>query len=188
MVEDPQKMLLFLKDAERLKSVLRHSYCSSGRQESVAEHSWRLALMAFVMEKEFPSVDINKVIRMVLIHDLGEIIAGDTPVFPPKPHPDKSFKEREAMGILTSPLSQQKQILDLWEEYEAGVTEEAKLAKALDKIEVLMQHVECSPATLVEGEAEFGLIYAREHTDHFPFIKKLRELVDKEYRRIIEEK
>ena len=77
----PVELLEILHTAERLKDVTRHSYTSGGRHESVAEHSWRIALMAFWMKDEFPDVDIDKVIRMCLIHDLGECFIGDIPTF-----------------------------------------------------------------------------------------------------------
>ncbi len=182
MTEDPKKVLHFFNTAEKLKSVLRHSYLSSGRQESVAEHSWRLALIALTLESEFSNIDINKVIRILLVHDLGEIICGDVPVFPPRPRNDKAAKERDAMHVLTKELSEEKkkEIIGLWEEYESCSTNEARLAKTIDKIEALIQHNECDPSLLEEGEAEFNLNFAKHHTDSFEFIKKLRELVDKE--------
>lgn len=74
-------LLDVLHIAERLKDELRHCETSRGRRESVAEHSWRLALMAFFMKDEFPALDMDKVIKMCLIHDLGECFTGDIPTF-----------------------------------------------------------------------------------------------------------
>ena len=71
----------FLNVIEKLKCNTRHSWTSSGRQESVAEHSWRLAVMAMLCADEYPTLDINKVIKMCLIHDFGEAITGDIPAF-----------------------------------------------------------------------------------------------------------
>ena len=76
-----EKLLEILHLAERLKDTTRHCYTSGGRQESVAEHSWRISFMAYLMKDEFPEADIYKVIRMCLIHDLGEAFTGDIPVF-----------------------------------------------------------------------------------------------------------
>ena len=76
---DSRAFLDFLKVAEKLKCNTRHSYTSSGRHESVAEHSWRLAVMAYFVRDEFPEADMNKVIKMCLIHDLGECFTGDIP-------------------------------------------------------------------------------------------------------------
>ena len=78
---EARALLDALHVAERLKDETRHCYTSGGRHESVAEHSWRIALMAFWMKDEFPDVDIDKVIRMCLIHDLGECFIGDIPTF-----------------------------------------------------------------------------------------------------------
>ena len=77
----PEILLDMLHTAEKLKDTTRHCYTSGGRHESVAEHSWRLALMAFWMQDEFPELDMDRVIRMCLIHDLGECFTGDIPVF-----------------------------------------------------------------------------------------------------------
>ena len=71
----------FLNKIEKLKCNTRHSWTSSGRQESVAEHSWQLAVMAMLCADEYPELDINKVIKMCLVHDFGEAITGDIPVF-----------------------------------------------------------------------------------------------------------
>ena len=78
---EARALLDALHVAERLKDETRHCYTAGGRHESVAEHSWRIALMAFWMKDEFPDVDIDKVIRMCLIHDLGECFIGDIPTF-----------------------------------------------------------------------------------------------------------
>ena len=71
----------FLNKIEKLKCNTRHSWTSTGRQESVAEHSWRLAVMAMLCIDDYPELDINKVIKMCLIHDFGEAITGDIPAF-----------------------------------------------------------------------------------------------------------
>ena len=78
---EPAKLLDILSVAEKLKCNTRHSYTSSGRKESVAEHSWRLALMALLLRDEFPEADMDRVLRMCIIHDLGEAFTGDIPAF-----------------------------------------------------------------------------------------------------------
>ena len=78
---DSRAFLDFLKVAEKLKCNTRHSYTSSGRCESVAEHSWRLAVMAYFVQDEFPEADIDKVIQMCIFPDMGEEITGDIPAF-----------------------------------------------------------------------------------------------------------
>ena len=78
---EPRKLLDTLAVADRLKDTTRHCYTAGGRHESVAEHSWRAALMAYFLRDEFPEADMDKVIRMLLIHDLGEAFTGDIPSF-----------------------------------------------------------------------------------------------------------
>ena len=77
----PRELLDILTVAERLKDATRHCYTSGGRHESVAEHCWMMTLMAFLMKEQFPEADMDKVIRMCIIHDLGEAFTGDIPVF-----------------------------------------------------------------------------------------------------------
>ena len=78
---EARRLIDALSVAERLKDATRHCYTSGGRHESVAEHSWRLALMAYWVSDEFPELDMAKVIKMCLIHDLGEAFTGDIPTF-----------------------------------------------------------------------------------------------------------
>ena len=78
---EPRALIDFLRVMERLKDAPRHCWTTGGRRESVAEHSWRVALMAMLMADEFPEADMDKVIRMCLIHDIGEAITGDIPTF-----------------------------------------------------------------------------------------------------------
>ena len=93
-----RELLNALSVAERLKDTTRHCYTSKGRHESVAEHSWMMTLMAFFMRDEFPDVDMDKVIRMCIIHDLGECFTGDIPTFDKKQvHEDKAIDSLEAL-------------------------------------------------------------------------------------------
>ena len=77
----PEKLIEVLSIAERLKDAVRHCYTSGGRHESVAEHSWRITLMAYFVSDEFPEADLLKIMKMCLIHDLGEAFTGDIPAF-----------------------------------------------------------------------------------------------------------
>ena len=97
---EPKELLDFLHIAEKLKCNTRHSYTSNWRHESVAEHSWRLALMAFLMKDQIPGVDMDKVLRMCLIHDLGEAITGDIPSF----EKTDANERTEAKAMLSSRL------------------------------------------------------------------------------------
>jgi len=180
MSEKILNILKFLNEVEKLKSVTRHMWTSSGRQESVPEHSWRLAVFAMVIEKEFPEIDMHKVIELVIIHDIGEIYEGDTPAF--KENPNKLEKEEKAIIKLVSSLSAetQEKIIGLWKEYNECRTNEAKLAKALDKLEVLIQGNKADIPAWAKIEKDFILNYGRKFTDFHSFIKEFRKIVDKQ--------
>lgn len=132
----------FLRDAERLKDVLRSGHTSAGRAESTAEHSWRLCLMALVFADALPDVDTTKLLKLCVVHDLGEALHGDIPAIEQAAHPDKSTHERDDLQTLTAGLDRalRDEIVALWDEYEAAVSPEARAAKALDKLETIMQH------------------------------------------------
>ena len=136
------RLLDFLKTAEQLKCNTRHSYTSSGRLESVAEHSWRLALMAMLVGDEFPELDLDKVIKMCLIHDMGEAITGDIPAFEKtdKDRKVENKKVEQLTDILPEPVRAEWKAL--FEEMEAMETQEARLYKSLDKLEALIHHNE----------------------------------------------
>ena len=115
----PVELLEILHTAERLKDVTRHSYTSGGRHESVAEHSWRITLMAFLLRDEFPELDMDKVLRMCLIHDLGECFTGDIPAFDKTA--DDSAREEELLGAWVAQLPQpvRGEMAELYAEMEA---------------------------------------------------------------------
>ncbi len=176
-----ENIINFLNRAELVKSVLRHSWTSSGRQESSAEHSWRLAILAMVLDDEFCDLDMRKVIEMVLIHDLGEAYAGDYPAFKEMPK-DKYKLERDSLVKVVNPLSLklQNKIISLWEEFHQCKTKEAKFAMALDKIEAVIQHNEADIDTWEPEEYNVNLIYGDDHMKHNDFLVKLREAVKKQ--------
>ncbi len=136
--------LEFLREAERLKDVLRSAHTSSGRPESTAEHSWRLCLMALAFEDQLAGLDLGKVLRMCVVHDLGEAIHGDIPAVEQAAHPDKGEQERADLLQLTRHLDTplRDRLLALWDEYERGESAEALAVKALDKLETLLQHTQ----------------------------------------------
>ena len=162
---DVREYLNILHVAERLKDTPRHCTTSKGRTESVAEHSWRISLMAFLLRNEFPGADIDKVICMCLIHDLGECFTGDIPTFmksTPTKEVEKFFSSYQTLD--TSVLKQldevSKEMIDLYSEMEAQKTVEAKIFKALDKLEALIQHNESPIDTWSENEYELNKTYA----------------------------
>ena len=179
---DTRALLDALHVAERLKDEMRHCYTSGGRHESVAEHSWRIALMAFWMKDEFPHVDIDKVIRMCLIHDLGECFTGDIPSF----LKSGGDEERERLALETwvasLPAPYSVELKALYAEMDALETDEARLYKALDKLEAVIQHNESDIATWLPREYELNLTYADENVAFSDYLKRLREEIRRETR------
>ena len=137
---DPRELLDVLHIAERLKDATRHCTTSSRRHESVAEHSWRLALMAFFIRDEFPQADMDKVVRMCLIHDLGEAFTGDIPTFD-KTASDEAREEALLDRWVSSlPAPYGEEMRALYQEMNERTTLEAKIYKALDGLEAVIQH------------------------------------------------
>lgn len=175
-----EQILTFLRVAERLKTVLRSGWTSAGQRESVAEHTWRLCLMAFVFADRYPEVDFAKLIKICIIHDLGEALGGDIPAPEQAVAGAKAPEERADLLELVQPLPAylQRQIMDLWDEYEAATSPEAKLAKALDKLETIMQHNQGkNPA---DFDYRFNLDYGRRYTEGDPLLAAVRALLDRE--------
>lgn len=174
---DVQILLDMLHIAERLKDTTRHCLTSKGRRESVAEHSWRLALMAYWMKDEFPEADIGKVISMCLIHDLGEAFTGDIPVFD-KTQKDEAHEEELLYGWLeTLPASVKNEMRALYDEMAERKTDEAKLYKALDGLEALIQHNESDISTWESYEYDLQLTYSNDRVVFSEYLKKFREAV-----------
>ncbi|HUQ80773.1 MAG TPA: HD domain-containing protein [Gemmatimonadaceae bacterium] len=179
-------VLEFLRAAERLKSTTRTGYTSTGQQESVAEHTWRLCLMALVLRPSFPDVDFAKLVKICIIHDLGEAIHGDVSA-PEQARRaaeglalGKSDAERRDLLELLAPLPAplRDEIAGLWDEYETAESPEAKLAKGLDKLETIMQHNQgLNPP---DFDYRFNLGYGRKHTADIPLIAAIREILDRE--------
>ena len=167
----------FLNVIEKLKCNTRHSWTSSGRQESVAEHSWRLAVMAMLCVDEYPNLDINKVIRMCLIHDFGEAITGDVPAFLKTKKNDED--EEKAIDYLLSLLPEhtKEDFRLLFEEMKALRTDEAKLYKSLDNIEALISHNEADISTWLPREYEDNLTYGQKNSEWSNWTGELREQV-----------
>ncbi len=181
-------ILEFLKNAEQLKDTTRSAHTSKGRHESTAEHSWRLCLMAMVLEKEFPHIDIEKLLKLCIIHDLGEALNGDIPAIEQTIGVDKGEDERRDLIDLTSPLQpeMQQEILRLWDDYENAASDEAKLAKALDKLETLLQHTQGKNRGIIDYQ--FNLTYGKRYTDYDPTTRRLRAMVDMETSRRVEKR
>lgn len=173
-------LLNVLHTAEKLKDTTRHSYTSSGRHESVAEHTFRLALMAYFMKDEFHEADSDKVIKMCLIHDIGEVFTGDIPAFE-KTSSDEDTEKRllfDWVEHLPAPFN--TEMIALYREMEERLTPEAKLFKALDGLEAVIQHNEADLSTWSDNEFELNLTYAEDKCDFSPYLKKLRKSIKDE--------
>lgn len=187
-------ILEFLRATERLKVTYRSAYTSDGQQESVAEHSWRLCLMALVLRDQFPDADLGKLLAMCVVHDLGEAIGGDVPApeqarrLAGDPTATKSAQEREDLLKLLTPLpaASRATITGLWDEYEAATSPEARAAKALDKLETILQHTQ--GANPSDFDYRFNLGYGRAFTTGHPAIVRLREILDRETTRLAKER
>lgn len=176
-------ILNFLHESEGLKRELRHSWLSDGRRESVAEHTWRMALMAIALHKDVDeNIDIGHVLKMIIVHDLGEVYAGDYQVYGKAVPENKHELEEESLNKLLStlPSYSKQEILDLWNEFENRETIEAKFGVALDKLEVLIQHNEADVSTYLEGEGEYNLTYADDKVSYNEVLKEFREIVREE--------
>lgn len=184
---DIQAYLDFLNIAEKLKCNTRHSYTSSGRHESVAEHSWRLAMMAYLVGDEFPEVDIDRVIQMCLFHDMGEAVTGDIPCFE-KNSSDEAVEDEAVTWLLKQlPMPYRQNVELLFREMREQQTAEAKLYKALDKLEALIQHNEADISTWIPLEYELQMTYGTKECEFSEFLKKLRDIVREDSVRKIED-
>lgn len=172
-----QEYLEILHTAEILKDTLRHCTTKQGRTESVAEHSWRTALMALLLKEEFPDADMNKVVNMCLIHDLGECFTGDIPTFI-KNDADRN-KEDSLLHqwVNTLPPEVSAELSALYAEMEAQETKEAKIYKALDKLEALIQHNESPLETWSENEFELNRTYAFDAVAFSDWLIELRNTI-----------
>ena len=181
----PAELLEILSVAEKLKCNTRHCYTSSGRHESVAEHSWRIALMAMLIAPEFPEADMNKVIRMCLIHDLGEAFTGDIPTF----YKTVADTEKEdaifERWVQTLPPETKGEFSALLTEMNALETVEAKIYKALDKMEAVIQHNESDISTWLPLEYDLQLTYGAENVKFSPWFQSLKAEIDDWTRRKI---
>ncbi len=186
---EPRALINALGVAEKLKSTTRHCYTAAGRHESVAEHSWRAALMAYFMKDKFPEADMDKVIAMCLIHDLGEAFTGDIPTFD-KTSADEEKEERLLYDWVASlPEPYAAQMRALYEEMAERQTVEAKIYKAIDGLEAVLQHNESALDTWIPHEYELNQTYACDRVAFSGYLTALRrELKEDTVRKIAEGK
>ena len=174
------KVIRFIKEIENLKSVTRTAWTKTGRRESTAEHSWRLAMLLMVLEGDFKDVDINKAIKMSLVHDLGELYDGDISAKLQHDNDDKANMEERAMKrmLTTLPESLAKNIYNLWKEYNECSTKEAKLVKAMDKLETIVQHNQGENPE--DFDYEFNLQYGKQYFMDNEILEYMRYIIDED--------
>ncbi len=177
---EARKLLEALSTAERLKDATRHCYTRNGRQESVAEHSWMMTLMAFFIKDEFPEADMDRVIKMCIIHDLGEAFTGDIPTFD-KTKADENTEEQLLSAWLdTLPDNCKAEMTALYDEMAKRETIEAKIYKAIDGLEALIQHNFSDLSTWIPREYELNKTYADDKVAFSDYLKGLREEIRKD--------
>ncbi|MBS5431867.1 HD domain-containing protein [Merdimonas faecis] len=174
------KALEFLGLAEKLKCTVRHSWTSSGRRESVAEHVFRLMVFAWLVKDEFPECDPYRVMELALFHDMGEAVTGDIPAFE-KTKEDRK-KEEDTYELIADllPEPEKSRLGEIFRELSEGKTPEARLVKAMDKLEAVIQHNEADISTWLPLEYELQLTYGKEQADGILWMKKMRERVCKD--------
>ena len=184
---DARSLIEFLRICERLKDAPRHCWTSGGRRESVAEHSWRVALMAMLVADEFPELDIDRVIRMCLVHDIGEAITGDIPTFV-KTDADRVVEGREVDALIGGlPEPWPEALGALFAEMEALQTPEAKLYKALDRMEAIQSHNESAVETWLPLEYQLNLTYGEKDAAFSPYLAALRQEMRRDTEAMIED-
>ncbi|MDD9908830.1 MAG: HD domain-containing protein [Ahrensia sp.] len=171
-------LVAFLGEAARLKDTLRSGFTNEGRSESVADHTWRLCLLAMLIARDRPEIDQLKLLQLCIVHDLGEALSGDVPAIRQSADDDKASRERVDLNTLCAALGEDQRayIMSLHDEYEAAQTPEAILAKGLDKLETIFQHaIGANPPDFDYG---FNLSYGTAATGRDPMLQALRRLAD----------
>ena len=170
-----EEYLEILHVAERLKDTPRHCTTTNRRPESVAEHSWRVSLMAMLLRQEFPDVNIDRVVDMCLIHDLGECFTGDIPTFA-KTDADRAAEDTLLeQWVASLPQDTAAEFSALFAEMQAQLTQEAKIFRALDKLEALIQHNESPLDTWSENEYALNKTYAFDAAAFSEWLTALRQ-------------
>ena len=172
---DPRKLIEALSVAERLKDTTRHCYTKNGRRESVAEHCWLMTLAAFWMKDEFPEADMDRVLKMCLIHDIGEAVTGDIPAFLKTEDNEKAEQVAVNSLLSTLPPKEAEELALLFEEINDLSTPEARLFKSLDNMEAIISHNEAPISTWLPREFDENLTYGTENCSFSPWTRAMRE-------------
>lgn len=159
------QQIAFIKEIDKLKYILRKTKLfNSNRHENDAEHSWHLAMMTIILAEHANNpIDVLKVVKMLLIHDIVEIDAGDTFIYDTTKNHSNTEEEliaaKRIFGLL--PAEQANELIALWQEFEEGLTEEAKFAKAMDRLEPLLQNTSNNGGTWAEFDVPYEKVYAK---------------------------
>lgn len=163
MEENLLKQIQFIKEIDKIKYIQRKTKLfNSNRNENDAEHSWHLAMMALVLsDYSNEEIDLSKVLKMVLIHDIVEIDSGDVFIYDENKNHKNSDKELKAahriFGIL--PEEQAKEFIEIWTEFEEGISNEAKFARSLDRLQPLLQNTSNDGGTWKEFQINYQKVY-----------------------------
>ncbi len=173
---DPRAFIDIMRITGRLKDMTRHSWTEKGRHESVAEHTYQLLMMAYFCRDEFPEADMGRVMEMCLFHDMGEAFTGDIPTFE-KTDADECEESRQVSAWIRSlPEEYRERVRSLFSEMDAKESTEARIYKALDKLEAVIQHNEADISTWIPLEYRLNLDYGQEETRFSEFFRKVRQL------------
>ena len=174
----PRQILDYLSLGEKLKCATRHCFTTSGRQESVAEHSFQLGLLCMLLWDSCPGVEMERVLQMCILHDMGEAFTGDIPAF------EKGADHREREAALLSawveslPEPQRSGFRELYEEMDALETQEAKIYKAMDRLEAIIQHNEAPLESWLPLEYALQFTYGKKDLEFSPYFQALRREID----------
>ena len=174
---DARELLKAMAVAVRLKDTTRHCYTEKGRHESVAEHCWMAALMAFFLQDEFPEADMDKVIRMCLIHDLGEAFTGDIPTFEKTEENERTEEQLLREWVAALPKVCRDEMTALYDEMERRESLESRIYKAIDNLEAVIQHNFSDLSTWIPREYELNKTYGDDKVAFSPYLTALREEV-----------
>lgn len=177
---EARKLLDVIAVAQRLKDTTRHCYTEKGRHESVAEHSFLATVMAFFLRDEFPEADMDKVIKMCIIHDLGEAFTGDIPSFYKTGADEKREEDLLNAWVASLPEPYAGEMAALYDEMAARETLEAKIYKAIDGMEAVIQHNASDLSTWIPMEFELNKTYASDKVTFSPYLTELRQEILKD--------
>ncbi len=178
------KIFEFIKFSEKLKIELRNGYTSSERKESVAEHCWRMSLFVMLFSSYLDKkIDLEKVLKMAIIHDIAEILTGDVPYFfhewNKKNKKKKQSQEQTAMNQISKMLPKKlgKELYNLWLEYEKNNSYEAKFVKAVDKMEAQIQHNQIDIKHWNAYDIKFASKWLNRYCDFDSALKLMRKII-----------